>query len=56
VNEGVHLFFSQPRRLVPWAYIENKLFLCQAPWAQRYKRMLESIVMGDTIEQHSRGF
>ena len=56
VNEAVHLFFAQPRRLVPWAYIENKLFLCQPPWAQRYKDMLETIVMQDTIEPHSRHF
>jgi hypothetical protein len=56
VNEAVHIFFSIPRRLVPWAYIENKLFLCQPQWADRYKAFLESTVMSDTVERHSAFF
>ena len=56
VNEATHLFFSRPRRLVPWAYIENKLFLCQPPWAHRYRDMLEAIATRDEIEAHSKRF
>jgi predicted O-methyltransferase YrrM len=56
VNEATHLFFARPRRVVPWAYIENKLFLCQPPWAQRYRHMLETIVTQDSIERHSKHF
>jgi hypothetical protein len=56
VNEAVHRFFLQPRRLVPWAYIENKLFLCHAHWAQRYTAMLEHIIMDDATERHSDVF
>lgn len=56
VNEAVHRFFAQPRRLVPWAYIGNKLFLCQAHWSDRYKEMLKAQVMQDTVEPHSRFF
>jgi predicted O-methyltransferase YrrM len=56
VNEAAHTFFSQPRRLAPWAYIENKLFLCQRHWAHRYMEMLEETVMHDDIEPHSKVF
>jgi hypothetical protein len=56
VNEAVHRFFAQPRRLVPWAYIENKLFLCQSQWASQYRQMLEETVLRDTIEPHSKVF
>lgn len=56
VNEAVHAFFSQPRRLVPWAYIENKLFLCQRHWARGYMEMLEEAVMQDKVEHHSTVF
>lgn len=56
VNEATHLFSSHPRRLVPWAYIENKPFLCQSPWAQRYRDMLEAIATRDQTEAHSKHF
>jgi hypothetical protein len=56
VNEAVHLFFAQPRRLVPWAYIENKLFLCLEPWSHNYRQMLEEVVMRDDRERHSKVF
>jgi len=56
VNEAVHLFFAQPRRLVPWAYIENKLFLCPSQWSDNYRRMLEETVMRDDRERHSKVF
>jgi hypothetical protein len=56
VNEAANLFFATPRRLVPWAYIENKLFLCQEHWSHRYRQMLEAIVMRDEIERHSKVF
>ncbi len=56
VNEAVHLFFTQPRRLVPWAYVENKLFLCPEPWSHNYRHMLEAVVMRDDEERHSKVF
>jgi hypothetical protein len=56
VNEGTHIFFSRPRRLVPWAYIENKLFLTDRQWAWKYREMLEQKVMQDEVEPHSRRF
>lgn len=56
VNEAVHMFFAQPRRLVPWAFIENKLFLCQSHWSERYRHMLEETVMSDERERHSEVF
>jgi hypothetical protein len=33
VNEAVNQFFLQPRNLVPWAYLPNKLFLARPAWA-----------------------
>jgi hypothetical protein len=56
VNEAAHLFFAKPRRLVPWAYIENKLFLADRSWAPRFRTMLEETVMQDEGEPHSRAF
>jgi acyl carrier protein phosphodiesterase len=56
VNEAVHLFFAQPRRLVPWAYIENKLFLCQSQWSHQYRQMLEDKMMHDDVVRHSKVF
>ncbi len=56
VNEATHLFFVRPRRLVPWAYIENKLFLSDRAWAPRLRAMLEQTVMHDDTEPHSRVF
>jgi hypothetical protein len=56
VNEGVHTFFSRPRRFVPWAYGENKLFLSDRNWARRYREMLERTVLADDVELHSRRF
>lgn len=56
VNEAVHLFFSHPRRVTPFAYIENKLFVCHRHWADRYKSMLEASVMHDDVEPHSKVF
>jgi predicted O-methyltransferase YrrM len=32
VNEAVNQFFLQPRNLVPWAYLPNKLFLARPAW------------------------
>jgi hypothetical protein len=56
VNEGVHTFFSRPRRFVPWAYGENKLFLSDRNWAGRYREMLEKTMLVDDVEPHSRRF
>jgi hypothetical protein len=56
VSEAVFAFFTQARRFVPFAFIENKLFLTTRAWSARYREMLEDIAMNDDIEQHSAEF
>jgi hypothetical protein len=56
VNEAVFAFFARPRRFVPFAFIENKLFLSARGWSARYREMLEDKAMNDDIEQHSAEF
>jgi hypothetical protein len=56
VNEAVNAFFQQPRNLVPFAYIANKLLLSRPLWADRYKLHLEQISMNDDSEPRSRTF
>jgi len=56
VNEAVFAFYSIPRRLVPFAFIKNKLFLTFRQWADRYKAMLEDKLMKDDVEEHSGFF
>jgi len=56
VNEAVFAFYSTPRRLVPFAFIKNKLFLTFRQWADRYKAMLEDKLMKDDVEEHSSFF
>jgi hypothetical protein len=56
VNQAVNFFFQQPRNLVPWAYVANKLFFSRATWATRYKDHLELIVTEDQKENRSLTF
>ena len=56
VNEAVNQFFLQPRNLVPWAYLPNKLFLARPAWAPRYKTFLEGRVLLDEISPESNRF
>jgi Methyltransferase domain len=56
VNEAVNQFFQQPRNLVPWAYLPNKLFLARPTWAYRYKTFLEETVLRDEISPESKRF
>jgi hypothetical protein len=56
VNEAVNHFFLQPRSLVPWDYIANKLFLSRLSWADKYKKYLEGIVMQDDTDIRSKTF
>ena len=56
VNEATHIFFARPRRLVPWVYCQNKLFLSDRQWVARYRAMIEERVRGDEIEPHSARF
>jgi hypothetical protein len=56
VNEAVHQFFLQPRNLVPWAYLPNKLFLARPASAYRYKTFLEEMVLRDEISPESKRF
>jgi hypothetical protein len=56
VNEAVNQFFLQPRNLVPWAYLPNKLFLARPAWAYRYKTFLEETVLRDEVSSESNRF
>jgi len=56
VNEAVNQFFLQPRNLVPWAYLPNKLFLARPAWANRYKTFLEVAVLRDEVSPESNRF
>jgi hypothetical protein len=56
VNEAVNQFFLQPRNLVPWAYLPNKLFLARRAWANRYKTFLEEAVLQDEVSPESNRF
>ncbi len=56
VNEAVNLFFLQPRDLVPWAYLPNKLFLARPAWAYRYKTFLEETVLQDEVSLEANRF
>ena len=56
VNEAVNQFFLQPRDLVPWAYLPNKLFLARPAWAGRYKTFLEEAVLRDEVSPESNRF
>jgi predicted O-methyltransferase YrrM len=56
VNEAVNQFFLQPRDLVPWAYLPNKLFLARPTWAYRYKTFLEEAVLRDVVSPESTRF
>jgi membrane-associated protease RseP (regulator of RpoE activity) len=57
VNEGVHLFFSRPRRVVPFSYIGGKLFLAQRGFAaDAYRLFIEQAVIADEVEPSSQRF
>ncbi|MGA9673009.1 MAG: class I SAM-dependent methyltransferase [Terracidiphilus sp.] len=43
VTDGVHLHFSQPRSIVPFAIGANKTFFCHAAFAQQYAAVLWKI-------------
>jgi hypothetical protein len=42
VNEAVNLFMVGPRNLRPFAYVQNKLFLCRPERAMAERAMLEA--------------
>jgi hypothetical protein len=44
----VHLFFQAPRRVIPFGYTPNKLWLCRPSQAERYKAALEQATLADT--------
>lgn len=56
VNEALHLFFRQPRLVVPVAYISNKLFLAHRSRADDYRRAIEAAIVGDQAEPQSAHF
>lgn len=56
VNDGVHRFFEQPRRLAPFAYTANKLFLARPAAAAGYAAAFESAVIADELEPRSAAF
>ena len=56
VNDGVHRFFAQSRRLVPFAFITNKLLLCRPHMQKLYKESIECYAETDTENEHSKTF
>jgi hypothetical protein len=56
VNEGTHLFFARPRRVVPFAYIDNKLFLAHRSIANAYREFIEQAIRQDDFESASQTF
>ncbi len=48
VNEAVHLYFQVPRRIAPFGYTPNKLFLCRPAQLERHRTMLHHSVLDDT--------
>jgi hypothetical protein len=56
VNEAINRFFSTPRNLAPFAYTSNKLFLCRPAMADRYKEILEKMVIADQRQPQSAAF
>ncbi len=56
VNEGVHLFFARPRRIVPFAYIDNKLFLAHRSMVDSYRQFIEQAIVRDESEPASQTF
>lgn len=56
VNEAVNRFFHRPRRLVPFAYLPNKLLLCRPSQAQTFRDFLENITAQDKDEPKSKDF
>lgn len=56
VNEGTHQFFSRPRRVAPFAYIDNKLFLSHRSMVGHYLYFIEQAIVKDEIEPASQTF
>lgn len=56
VNEAVHMFFSIPRKLVPVAYIDNKLFLSHRAHAGYYRYSIEQDILQDQTDVASVAF
>ncbi|MBI2719867.1 MAG: class I SAM-dependent methyltransferase [Rhizobiales bacterium] len=45
VNEAVNLFFAAKRQLAPFAYVQNKLFLCRPDRALAERAVLEASII-----------
>lgn len=56
VNEGVHQFFARPRRVAPFAYVNNKLFLAHRAVAHMYRDFVEVAIARDEVESASQTF
>lgn len=56
VNEAVHKFFSTPRKVVPVAYIDNKLFLSHRAHAGHYRYTIERAIVEDETDVASIAF
>lgn len=56
VNEAINKFFFTPRRVTPFAYIANKLFLCRPEMAQELREFVEGVARIDTVEPRSKTF
>lgn len=56
VNEATNLYLSVPRRVVPFAYIPNKLLLCRPAQSERFRSMLDRYVLADTVSAISANY
>ncbi len=56
VNEAVNIYLNVPRRVVPFAYIANKLFLSHRSHADNYKAVTEQSAVADTVDPRASTF
>lgn len=56
VNQAVNAFYQKPRKVVPVAYVSNKLFLAHASHEDRYRKAFEQAIMkgDDPQSKHFR--
>jgi hypothetical protein len=56
VNEAVNIYLTVPRRVVPFAYVANKLLLCHRSYVENYKAVIERSGVADTVDPRATTF
>jgi hypothetical protein len=56
VNEAVNVYMNVPRRVVPFAYVPNKLLLCHRSHVGNYKAVIEECAIMDTVDPRASTF